>query len=878
MKKTTALFLSLLMVVLSCSCLMITPAVATDSTEDAVTAYFENINNWIGNKCENVSGVGSCLTVGLNNYSNVKASSVTTPVHTEGNAGSIKITGTSYHAASIKMPSDLSANTDYTFSFWYLADALHSSGYYFTKIGLFAPNATANSNYLCISNGSADGWLDCITASTSFTTTDGDYDGATKVSDSSRNTKTEANTWKQLTFTFNSKDYSEIYLIFKVDFTASNLYLDDFSLTGDYFATPSNWNRRSYSSNFSLDATDPAWSSATQSTTVVKNSNESIAINVNYNAAFIKLPSYLKQNQQYTMSFWYQTPTTFGGNDVFERIGIFSPTAAGSNTIAFGNTQDGFLVHKTNNTTGANYYSIDGKLENAKTISENACITSPAVDTWYQISFDFFTGDYDDLVLCFKIGEAVTVYLDDFVLTEKDYYEYANNWGMDAWKSYSTLSQGSYPGFNPNTNTNFTITQNTATDYVNNSDASVQLKATSQYPYIYLPSYKENTDYILSFDYYTDQDQSITDQSVFEWLGVFATVDGCSYAWDTTGFVSCIGTSGWYTNTNHFTQKTTSTSMSTKILEKGWHSISIPFNTEDYADLALVLVMKGTSCFYMDNISITEVYPVAVENGSADVTAATEGTVVTVTPDAAPAGMVFDHWEDVFENASIWSLDENNVAKFNMPAASVSLKAVYAYTIESDTTVSEVIQAKGNSIRKQSGDLPQGLRFKYFMDKDYETLYDGYTVSKVGLLVLPTAYLGDSALKVGETYTYNEKNYQPIDKEVLAENIQTDVNDAENIYFTAALTNIGLQTDGTTIDYNAYATDFTVRTYTIYEHADGTTFTVYGASLSANVFGVVKSIIDAPLSDEDLAAANAAIADCKAEYEAWVAANTTPVE
>ncbi len=191
-----------------------------------------------------------------------------------------------------------------------------------------------------------------------------------------------------------------------------------------------------------------------------------------------------------------------------------------------------------------------------------------------------------------------------------------------------------------------------------------------------------------------------------------------------------------------------------------------------------------------------------------------------------------------------------------------------------ELAASKAIGFKGNSIRKQTEELPQGLRFKFFMDNDYQTLYaeQGYTAVEVGVLALPKVYLGGNQLLLDGIYTYNGKTYYPVTGVVGEENLQYDENDSENVYFTTALINIGQKSSGA-IDYSKYSYDFVVRAYTVYEDADGNRTTIYTKEQTASVFEVVYTILENPQSDADKEAAESAIANCLDEYEAWVAEN-----
>ena len=69
-------------------------------------------------------------------------------------------------------------------------------------------------------------------------------------------------------------------------------------------------------------------------------------------------------------------------------------------------------------------------------------------------------------------------------------------------------------------------------------------------------------------------------------------------------------------------------------------------------------------------------YTVTVNSGTADVTAAAQGTTVTLTADAAPAGKEFDKWEIV--SGTVMLADATSATTtFTMPAENVKVAATY---------------------------------------------------------------------------------------------------------------------------------------------------------------------------------------------------------
>ena len=79
----------------------------------------------------------------------------------------------------------------------------------------------------------------------------------------------------------------------------------------------------------------------------------------------------------------------------------------------------------------------------------------------------------------------------------------------------------------------------------------------------------------------------------------------------------------------------------------------------------------------LDIVRLLEVYTVTVTNGTADKGVAIEGETVTVTPNEAQSGKVFNKWIVEGLDEDDYDVDENNVLTFNMPANDVTLNATY---------------------------------------------------------------------------------------------------------------------------------------------------------------------------------------------------------
>ena len=75
-------------------------------------------------------------------------------------------------------------------------------------------------------------------------------------------------------------------------------------------------------------------------------------------------------------------------------------------------------------------------------------------------------------------------------------------------------------------------------------------------------------------------------------------------------------------------------------------------------------------------VSFIASYPVVVHGGTSDVSKACEGTTVTLTPDAAPEGKVFDCWT-VNHGEVVLNSSEDGTATFVMPASYVEITASF---------------------------------------------------------------------------------------------------------------------------------------------------------------------------------------------------------
>ncbi len=182
--------------------------------------------------------------------------------------------------------------------------------------------------------------------------------------------------------------------------------------------------------------------------------------------------------------------------------------------------------------------------------------------------------------------------------------------------------------------------------------------------------------------------------------------------------------------------------------------------------------------------------------------------------------------------------------------------------------VPAVVSYAGNAIRKTSAELPQALRYKFFVNNEtLETVYN-MDVTEIGILALDSDDLKGKELVINGKY--GEDGYAPAVGIVNKDNIQAVEGDTAHSYFTAALYNIG-KTNGV-VDYNKFATDYVVRPYIKVKTANGGEVVLYSAQIDASVFAVVHEIYSAKNNESDREAADEilSVAEAKtafAEFE-----------
>lgn len=209
-------------------------------------------------------------------------------------------------------------------------------------------------------------------------------------------------------------------------------------------------------------------------------------------------------------------------------------------------------------------------------------------------------------------------------------------------------------------------------------------------------------------------------------------------------------------------------------------------------------------------------------------------------------------WQKLTFNFTTDSDDTHLYLHLGLARKDVAGALGYIY-IDNLIAYENVFENIGNAIRANDS----ALRFKYSLKNEYLTeYYEGSTISKIGLIASPTEEIeGNFTVENAHTVKdVTENNYQYVD------------GDTQSTYFTAALYNIGRS--GGKIDYNDYAKDFSVRAFVVYEREDGTKFTFYGDTVTANIFDVMYAVKLNATSQSDMAIVDAML-DNEALYEIY---------
>ncbi len=166
--------------------------------------------------------------------------------------------------------------------------------------------------------------------------------------------------------------------------------------------------------------------------------------------------------------------------------------------------------------------------------------------------------------------------------------------------------------------------------------------------------------------------------------------------------------------------------------------------------------------------------------------------------------------------------------------------------IDDMVCIENVSSNAGNAMRAAASDVPQALRYKFAVPNKYLESLNGNAFKQMGFLATETENLNGAAL------TKDTANVK--DAVVGQDNYQYKENDTNNTYVTAALYNIG-RTDGK-LNYEKYASKYSVRPYFVYTNDNGNEIIVYGETISVSIFEVMYAIRDLSTNQDDINAVN----------------------
>ena len=166
--------------------------------------------------------------------------------------------------------------------------------------------------------------------------------------------------------------------------------------------------------------------------------------------------------------------------------------------------------------------------------------------------------------------------------------------------------------------------------------------------------------------------------------------------------------------------------------------------------------------------------------------------------------------------------------------------------IDDMVCIENVSSNAGNAMRAAAANVPQALRYKFAVPNKYLESLNGNAFKQMGILASETANLNGAALT---KETANVK-----DAVVGQDNYQYKENDTNNTYVTAALYNIGK--NGGKLNYEKYASKYSVRPYFVYTDDNGNEIIVYGETVSVSIFEVMYAIRDVSTDENDINAVN----------------------
>ena len=121
-------------------------------------------------------------------------------------------------------------------------------------------------------------------------------------------------------------------------------------------------------------------------------------------------------------------------------------------------------------------------------------------------------------------------------------------------------------------------------------DKMIRIKALHQFVSIYIPDLQSNTDYTISFSYYSPERYK-DNNYIIGYMGIFAPdVANASLQYPGNGYLNLVSHSDAYTSSDGVFANRTRDSRTTKgIEEKTWNHVELKFNSGKFKNIALVI-------------------------------------------------------------------------------------------------------------------------------------------------------------------------------------------------------------------------------------------------------------------------------------------------
>lgn len=299
----------------------------------------------------------------------------------------------------------------------------------------------------------------------------------------------------------------------------------------------------------------------------------------------------LQQQTDYTLSFSYYADGDLSGQNIFEKVGLFTTNVENANVAWQGN---GFIEYLDTN-SAASYTSENAVFSERK--GSGKTLKGAAEKTWHTLNFTFNSKEFESVYLLLGFGFAnVPVYITDFSVAQQE------------TNGETLLKPGAW-GFNY-INTNllgasgtavegwFTAENGygvTAVQEAPNKTGQAALRFLGQSHLTYTKlSLQPNTQYTLSFHYYADG--AVPNGSVFNKTGIFAAdAENAGVSWGKNGYLVYLdaNSAASYTSENAVFETRTPSGKTLKgAAEKTWQSLSLTFNTAEFNALYFVLAFN----------------------------------------------------------------------------------------------------------------------------------------------------------------------------------------------------------------------------------------------------------------------------------------------